>query len=722
MINLRTTGAAAYLRRVRSWIEDNFGGTQAALAQMGALTAALVAGTNLAATYWPRGVGYALLCAAALAALELAVWLAAKLLRRTLGHSLLWLMGLGLLYGPILYAVRRGAGEGLTWRVALFAGIIASALALLAVSWWSLLRWRRRKPAAVAAALLSAAGTALAAAFLLSDGFDDHAARHYLALTEPQPAAVPLETGPGPFETASVDYGPDGAVKAGTVDLTDYMSRDTSDLTGSYVDAYWDYDLSEVPMRGRVWYPAEGQNCPVLFIAHGNHEISTPSYQGYDYLGAYLASYGYVVVSVDQNACNMLVHENDGRAVLLLEHIGLLLGFSEQSENPLYRKIDPERIAIAGHSRGGEMVATAYLFNGYDRYPENGAVEFDYHYSIRSIIAIAPTVDQYRPADHSVELEDVSYLLLHGSADRDVTSFMGMAQYENISFSGEGDYLKSALYIAGANHGQFNSLWGAYDQSGSFAPFLNVANLLDESEQQRIACLFIKTFLDVTLLEDDTHRDLLTDWDSYRSQLPETVYVQCWESSGFTPVADFEEDSDLETGTMEGSVITAEGMGLWTEELAGFGGGDTHAVRLRWTWAGTYTAAFPEADLTGRAVSFDLCDLDSAAVKRGDLDLVDGEVVLTDADGQTAAARISDFSTVFPILPVRTDKLDFLFDTCVYKRAFATVAVPAEGFVSEGAFDMSRVVEISFVFDGSGEVLLDNIGFEGRPGSGEADA
>ena len=703
-------------------MQDNFSDSAPALGQLGALTAALVIGTNLAASYWPHMAGYLLFTAAALLVLELGLWLAEKLCRWFLHRSPQGLLGLGLLVLSIAYTVRRGAGEGLTWRVLLFSGLSAGALGLLAVSWWSLLRWRRLTPWTGAAALLSACAVGMLATLLLTDGFQDPMVRRYLALSEPQEPAALLEAGLGPFPTATLDYGPEGAVEAGTVDLTDYMNRDTGNLVGHYVDAYWDYGLNEVPLRGRVWYPAEGQSCPVLFLAHGNHGITTPSYQGYDYLGAYLASYGYVVVSVDQNACNMLTGENDGRAVLLLEHIGLLLDYNRQRENPLYGKIDPDCIAIAGHSRGGEMVATAYLFNGYDCYPENGAIEFDYHYNIRSIIAIAPTVDQYRPADHSVALEDVNYLLLHGSADRDVTSFQGMAQYENVAFTGRGDYLKSALYIAGANHGQFNSLWGAYDQTGSFAPFLNMESLLDQADQQRIACLFIKAFLDVTLREDDTHRALLTDWDSYRSQLPETVYVQCWESSGFTPVADFEEDSDLKTGTLEGSSISAESMRLWTEELAGFGGSDTHAARLRWTWRGKYAVAFPETDLTDRDVSFDICDLDSAAIRRGDLNLVDGELVLTDAEGRTASARIRDFATIFPILPVWTDKLDFLFGTQAYKRAFATVTVPAEGFAAQGEFNPSQVVQISFAFDGSGEVLLDNIGFEAHTGRGVADA
>lgn len=704
MNNIRTRRAGAFLRRIRTWITGSFGGTDTALCQTGAVTAALVAGFDLAAVFWPTVIGCIILCAAALAVLELGLWLAQKIFRHFLDHSLSGLMGLALLFCSAAFTVEQGSGEGWTWRVLVFSGCVAAALALLAVSWWSLLRWRRVTPGTVAAGVLSAGAAGLLAVFLFTRGFDDPAIQQYLALVRQQASGETLDFGQGPYRVAVLDYGPGGTVEAGTVDLTGYMSRDTGDLVGNYVDVYWDYDLNEVPMRGQVWYPAEREDCPVLFIAHGNHDISTESYLGYDYLGTYLASYGYAVVSVDQNACNMLVDENDGRAVLLLEHIGLLLDFNSETGNPLYRKIDPDNIAVAGHSRGGEMVATAYLFNDYDRYPENGTIRFDYNYTIKSIIAIAPTVDQYRPADHSVELADVNYLLLHGTADRDVTGFMGMAQYENISFTGEGDYLKTALYIAGANHGQFNSLWGAYDQTGLPAALLNVESLLSEADQQKIACIFVKTFLDVTLLGDDSHRDLLTDWDSYTSQLPETVYVQCWETSGFMPVADFEEDSDLESGSLAGTVLSVERMELWREESAGFGGQDTHAVRLRWQSNGCYHLEFPAMDLVDAAVSFDICDLESSAV--------DGEVILTDEDGGTASARISDFTTVFPALPVRTDKLDYLFGTSAYKKAFATAAIPAGAFVSRENFDVSRIVEITFAFDGSGQVLLDNIGIE----------
>ena len=358
------------------------------------------------------------------------------------------------------------------------------------------------------------------------------------------------------------------------------------------------------------------------------------------------------------------------------------------------------------------MIAAAYLFNDYDRYSENGTIRFDYHYPIKALIAIAPTVDQYRPADHSVELTDINYLLLHGACDRDVTNVQGMKQYENISFTGEGDYLKSALYIAGANHGQFNTLWGAYDQPIPFSSLLNVEGLLPAEEQQAIAAKLMKAFLDLTLRGDPSGEALLTDWDSRTGELPETVYVQCYERSSFRPIADFEEDSDLETATGEGVSLHATGVSVWTEERMNTGAAPgTHALRLRWTGRASYTAGLPPTNTTGLSLSFDIADLNRTLVEQGNYRLLNCEVRLTDSQGHTASAQLSDYATIYPPLPVRTDKLDFLFNTRTYRHALATVTIPTEDFDAADGFDPAEVVELSFLFDSSGEVMMDNIGW-----------
>ena len=70
---------------------------------------------------------------------------------------------------------------------------------------------------------------------------------------------------------------------------------------------------------------------------------------------------------------------------------------------------------------------------------------------------------------------------------------------------------------------------------------------------------------------------------------------------------------------------------------------------------------------------------------------------------------------MFPILPVRADKLDYVFGTCSYKPAFATVSIPMERFVPEDeGIDLTAITAVSFVFDGSGQAALDNIGLEAR--------
>ena len=160
MNNLLTRRGGAVLRRCRAWISGNFGGSSPALCHTAAAVTALVAGSSLAAVYWPRRPGYAVLCCGVLAAAELGLWLAQRLLRRLLGRGLGWLMSLGLLLGSIAYTVKRGAGEGWTWRVWLFSALTAGTLWLLAASWWSVLRRRRLRPVTVSAALLSAGAAA----------------------------------------------------------------------------------------------------------------------------------------------------------------------------------------------------------------------------------------------------------------------------------------------------------------------------------------------------------------------------------------------------------------------------------------------------------------------------------------------------------------------------------------------------------------------------------
>jgi len=104
-LNNLLTRCGALSLRCRDWIVSHFGGTEPALCQMSMFIGALVIGTGFAATYWPQGVGYAVTCAVVLALLELALWLARRLLGLILGRGLGWLLALGLLCGCTVHTL-----------------------------------------------------------------------------------------------------------------------------------------------------------------------------------------------------------------------------------------------------------------------------------------------------------------------------------------------------------------------------------------------------------------------------------------------------------------------------------------------------------------------------------------------------------------------------------------------------------------------------------------
>ena len=230
MTNVLTRRGGALLERCRRWFSHYFAGAEPALCQMALAISALVAGVTLASTYWPQPWGYACLSAALLALLELGLWLARKLLKRLLDHGLGWLMALGLLLAAVSDTVKRGAGEGWTWRVWVFSALVTAALWLLAGSWWSLLRRRVVAPVTVCAGVLSLGMTALLAVFLFTDGFDDHIIRRYLDLSpnrEAREEALEPSLADGPYEVLTLDYGPGEALEAGTAleDLEQLLAR-----------------------------------------------------------------------------------------------------------------------------------------------------------------------------------------------------------------------------------------------------------------------------------------------------------------------------------------------------------------------------------------------------------------------------------------------------------------------------------------------------------------
>ncbi len=355
---------------------------------------------------------------------------------------------------------------------------------------------------------------------------------------------------------------------------------------------YWGFDDKSLPINARVWYPDGEGPFPLALIVHGNHSMQDYSDPGYEYLGRLLASQGIIMASVDENFLNGswtdlftngLREENDARGWLLLEHLKYWKKWNETPGSIFHDKIDMDNLALMGHSRGGEAVAVAAFFNKLPYYPDDAKQKFDYNFNIKSVVAIAPVDGQYRPGEDRTPLENLNYLVIHGANDGDVQSFAGLRQYERIKFTDDQDYFKSAVYVYGANHGQFNSTWGNRDAGMPFGSLLNVDALMPEADQQTIGKVYISAFLQATLQGKEDYINLFKDYRSGKDWLPSTIYLNQYEDPSWQLIADFEEDLDLST-TSNGGNISGENLTVWKEKLVGmkWGNRGTRAVHIGW--------------------------------------------------------------------------------------------------------------------------------------------
>jgi dienelactone hydrolase len=401
------------------------------------------------------------------------------------------------------------------------------------------------------------------------------------------------------------EYGPTVAIRTRAVDASDFF-KDFKGWKRWARRKYWGFDIDNQPLNARVWYPDGSGPFPLVLIVHGNHNMAEFSDPGYAYLGELLASRGFILASIDENFLNSgLFHdppkEQAVRGWLLLEHLKLWREWNQARENPFQGKVDLARIALMGHSRGGEAAATAAAFNRMQYDPEDANIRFDYGFAIQAVVAIAPPDGQYKPAGQHRWIENVNYLTLQGAHDADVSSFMGSRQWEHVRYTQPGPWFKAEIYAYRANHGQFNTVWGRTDWDQPMSWFLNLKPLMPGEEQRRISKTYISAFLEAALHNRREYIPLFQDWRAGRQWLPDTLYVNRYQDASYVPLASFEEDADLTTATAPGARIAGDNLSIWREGRIPWRQGDRdyNGVFLGWNRAkgapaATYTITLPE--------------------------------------------------------------------------------------------------------------------------------
>jgi dienelactone hydrolase len=380
---------------------------------------------------------------------------------------------------------------------------------------------------------------------------------------QPGPYAVKhLYYGSG-TDRRRVEYRDSVAIKTTPVDASKLV--DLKDDAKSR-NKYWGFTPKEFPVNGRVWYPDAPGAFPLVLVVHGNHDMKKFSDPGYEYIGRHLASRGYVVASVDENFLNGRIRgENDARAWMLLKHLEAWREFARTPGGPLQGRVDMERIALMGHSRGGESVAEAAAFNRLERYPDDANVRLGFGFPIRAVIAIAPVDAQYKPADQLTPVENVDYLVFHGSHDGDVSSFTGLRQWNRVRFTDGREHFKSSVYVYQANHGQWNTVWGAGDYGPRSGRELDLRSLMPPEDQRQFARVWVTAFLDASLKGERRYLPMLRDHRVAGAWLPRTMYVTRWEESSYRPLAGYQEDVDVTTGSAPGVRLVGDSLATWKE-------------------------------------------------------------------------------------------------------------------------------------------------------------
>jgi hypothetical protein len=241
---------------------------------------------------------------------------------------------------------------------------------------------------------------------------------------------------------------------------------------------------------------------PLLVFLHGNHPtcgtgenpriddnsqytttgtcppnyVVVPNHRGYDYLAERLASWGYVVVSINANrgiTAGEGVPGDEGlnlaRGRLLLKHLELLSTWNTVGGTPdslgvdLRGKLAFNAVGLMGHSRGGEGVRAAY-----NLYRDPGSpwpTQIPEPVNFKGLFEFAPVDGQ---TDRILNADGVAWSVLLPQCDGDVFNLQGIKPFDRMLriFNESPATQKSTFTVWGTNHNYYNTEWQESDSRG----------------------------------------------------------------------------------------------------------------------------------------------------------------------------------------------------------------------------------------------------------------
>jgi hypothetical protein len=280
---------------------------------------------------------------------------------------------------------------------------------------------------------------------------------------EPTPVSAPKD--PAPVVPTVVPAKP----ASFPAQVANYNLGETTILQDHYPE---DSPFRHMPVRlnGVIGVPeSEGQH-PIVLIMHGKHaecpvefewpcsaEEEQKNYEGFTYLVEALAEAGYVALSINVNAEHTLGFgeaPTTARTKLLIERHLKELAAANDGQSSAFGvdvtgRVDLDRMAWLGHSRGGEFANWIIRDHNLDQ----SANEAGYG-PVQGLIQVASPVAFI----DALPAADLSTALILPACDWDVLDARGQRLYESARFDPDRLNLITSVYLEHANHNNFNTV------------------------------------------------------------------------------------------------------------------------------------------------------------------------------------------------------------------------------------------------------------------------
>lgn len=482
-----------------------------------------------------------------------------------------------------------------------------------------------------------------------------------------------------------------------------WVSRDTT-VPGPY-------SVLETIYTGGTWlgqdlyYPAnidQLSNVPIVIVSHGNGH----DYRWYDHIGMHLASYGYVVMS-HQNNTGPGTETASTTTLTNTEY--LLANLSTIAGGALDGHVDRHNISWIGHSRGGEGVVRAFNRMRRDLWT---SVEFD-DTDVVFVSSIAPVTFQTAANGDPF---DVNYHLFFGASDSDVNGGVGQTFVLPFAFPERSTGNKTTMYIHGMGHGYFHS--------GSGSCWCTGPNLISKPAAHAMVRGYYLPLVSLYARNDDASRDYLDRlYEDFKpAGVPdgEMIAIQYKdnEATGNYMIDDFQTQTGLNTSssgqpvTFSVSILT-EGQMDDANSLFTHDGSDAFNGSAMWAKPGddprgaaftignqdafySFQLAANERDLTDDTYF----SMRAAQSSRHVLNVAQGtpldfQVELEDMSGNKSVIDIGNYGRVTQTYP-RTGQ----GAGAGWATEFNTIRIRLDDFTTDGTgnLDLSNIFAVNLLF------------------------